>query len=255
MKRTYRFSVMVAALALALSAEARIYQYVDGNGKKVFVDRLSKVPSEYRDQLTSRDELKDTLSAEELKSLDVKANQKLHQLQLNQEKNRIKDYMGKWITPYEFIHNRIVVPVKVVYGARSKNLSLVMDTGASRTVIHRNAVESLNPALRVGGSARVADGSVVNTKTISFDRVEIGPYKSKHVQTMILDYQGGSEQSHGLLGMDFLFNAKYELDRENKLIIWEPELYTEYKEQLRLLEEKEQQLKEGTATPNAQRGE
>lgn len=255
MNKAYRLLVMVAALALTFTAEARIYQYVDANGKKVFVDRLSKVPPEFRDQLTSREELKDRLSSEELKSRDNQANQKLQQLQLSQDKNRIKNYMEQWITPYEFIHNRIVVPVKVVYGSRSKNLSLVMDTGASRTVIHREAVASLNPALRTGGGARVADGSVIKTQSINFDRVEIGPYKSKHVQTMILDYQGGGEQSHGLLGMDFLFNAKYELDKVNQLIIWEPELYAEYKEQLRLLEEKEQQLKEQAAAPKAQRGE
>jgi hypothetical protein len=34
---------------------AQFYEYRDGSGRRVFVDRLSAVPLEYRDQLISRE--------------------------------------------------------------------------------------------------------------------------------------------------------------------------------------------------------
>jgi hypothetical protein len=68
---------------------------------------------------------------------------------------------------------------------------------------------------------------------------------------MVLDYKGGNQQSHGLLGMDFLFNARYELDKKRKLIIWEPELYVQYEERLRDIEEQERLLKESSSQAQA----
>ncbi|MGH1460413.1 MAG: retropepsin-like aspartic protease [Neptuniibacter sp.] len=244
--------VLILGCLVGLSpseSQARIYQYVDDSGKKVYVDRLSKVPPEYLDQLTTREELKDTLSTDELQSMELQADKKLFKLGLNQEKARIKDKLEQWITPYKFIHNSIILPVKVYYGARYKELSLVLDTGASSTVVHKSALSSLNPAFRPGEGARVADGSIVETNNISFDKVIIGPYESKNVMAMVIDFKGGSNTNQGLLGMDFLLYAKYKLDKVNQLIIWEPELYEEYKQRLLDIEEQELQLKNGVAAP------
>ncbi|MFY0677804.1 MAG: clan AA aspartic protease [Neptuniibacter sp.] len=247
MQQVCRALFLLAISINSVLLHAQIYHYQDSSGKKVYVDSLSKVPPEYLDQLTSRDDLKENLTEQEIKRRNYNSAKKSFESELSLEKSRIQEQLDKWITPYKFIKNRVIVPVKVVYGARSKQLSLVMDTGASSTVIHRSAISSLNPSLRRGLGATVADGSYVKTEIVSFDRIEIGPYKSSNIQTMVLDYKGGNEQSHGLLGMDFLFNARYELDKNKSLIIWEPELYVQYEERLKEIEEQERLLKEEPA--------
>ena len=246
-----RLIVLCFLPCFALTVEAEIYQYQDNTGKKIYVDSLSKVPPEYQDQLTSREEQDLNLSPEQIQEIENKVNKTRALYLINRERSKIKAQLKKWITPFQLKGNRIQVPVKVIYGNRSKQLSLVMDTGASVTAIHRNAVESLNPSLRKGAGAVVADGRVVKTQTIRFDRIEIGPYKAKNLVSTVVDYQGNGAQNNGLLGMDFLYQAKYKLDKENNQIIWEPELYSKYQERLKLLDEQEQQLKNDTAAPAA----
>ncbi|WP_415903153.1 retropepsin-like aspartic protease [Neptuniibacter sp. QD29_5] len=244
--------LLSALLVMPTLAEARIYEYVDDNGRKVFVDRLSKIPHKYRDQLESREEKKDKLKPLELEAYQQELNVKQQLLELDKARTDINEAMKKWITPFQFHSNRIVVPVKVVYGARSTQLSLVMDTGASFTVVHKQAIDSLGALLRRGGSARVADGSVVETQKINFDRVEIGPYKAKSVTAGVLDYQGGSTGTDGLLGMDFLYQARYEIDRENKHIVWDPERYKELQDKLVEIDRLEQELRGAPTAPAAE---
>jgi hypothetical protein len=233
----------------ALGVNAEIYQYEDKFGKKIYVDSLSKVPPEYRDQLTSPELQEQNLSQEQLDALDNKVSKTRALYLINREQSKIKDQLKQWITPFSLIANRVVVPVKVTYGYQTKQLSLVIDTGASVTVIHRSAVESFNPSYRKGAYARIADGSVVKTEKITFDRVEIGPYKVNNIVSTVIDYRGGSGGSNGLLGMDFLFNAKYDLDKEKRQIIWEPELYAKYQEKLKQLEVQKQQLRKDAVPP------
>ncbi|WP_415892084.1 aspartyl protease family protein [Neptuniibacter sp. PT8_73] len=241
--------LLSALLIMPTMAEARIYEYVDDNGRKVFVDRLSKIPAKYRDQMETREEKKDKLDPLELQAFNQSTDVKQRQLELDKARSGIKDAMKKWITPFQFHANRIVLPVKVFYGARSTQLSLVMDTGASYTVVHKQAISSLNAQLRKGGAARVADGSVVDTQKIHFDRFEIGPYKAKGVTAGVLDYQGGSSGTDGLLGMDFLYQARYEIDREKKHIVWDPQRYQELQDQLVEIDRLEQELKGAPTAP------
>lgn len=243
--------LLSALLIMPTLAEARIYEYVDDNGRKVFVDRLSKIPAKYRDQMETREEKKDKLDPLELEAFNQNADAKQRQLELDKARSGIKDAMKKWITPFQFHANRIVLPVKVFYGARSTQLSLVMDTGASNTVVHKEAIGALNPQLRKGSGARIADGSVVDTQKVHFDRVEIGPYKAKGVTASVLDYQGGGS-TDGLLGMDFLYQARYEIDRENKHIVWDPERYKELQDKLVEIDRLEQELKGAPTAPAAE---
>ncbi|WP_415887473.1 aspartyl protease family protein [Neptuniibacter sp. QD37_6] len=243
--------LLSALLMMPALSEARIYEYVDDNGRKVFVDRLSKIPAKYREKVETREEQKDKLDPLELQAFNHGATAKQRQFELDKARSGIKDAMKKWFTPFEFHANRIVVPVKVFYGARSTQLSLVMDTGASYTVLHKQAISSLNAQLRKGAAARVADGSVVETQKIHFDRFEIGPYKAKGVTAGVLDYQGRSSGTDGLLGMDFLYQARYEIDREKKHIVWDPQRYQELQDQLVEIDRLEQELKESLTAPAA----
>lgn len=145
-------------------ALAKIYSYTDSSGKKVYVDRLSKVPPQYRDQLKSLDEEKDRLDPLTREQQEKERARKRQILKIYTEKQRLREALEKWITPVSIQSNRITLPVKLFYGARSKNVSLVLDTGASFSVLHKSAVDSLNAQLVEGGAARVADGRVVKVK-------------------------------------------------------------------------------------------
>lgn len=241
--------ILSCVLLYQTPVEARIYEYVDERGKKVFVDRLSKVPAKYRDQLQSRKEQAELLAPEDLKALKKERDLKQLKLKLTHQRRELQDEMRRFITPVDLKYNRITVPVKVVYGARIANLNLVLDTGASSTVIHANAIQSLGAQLNSGGYARVADGRTVEIKQTTFSRVEIGPYTYDNVRSAVIDYQNASIGNHGLLGMDFLLGADYELDRNNRQIIWDPSLYKRLQEKLLALDELEQRLNNPVATP------
>ena len=249
MGKTFITSLLLSSLLLTSSVvQARIYQYTDNNGRKVFVDRFEKVPQKYRSQLAVHDEERETLTPAQTAKIEADRASLNLKLRLDQQKAQIKEAMSKWITDFSFYQNRIVIPVKVRYGGQSKTLSLVMDTGASYTVVHQAAIADLNAQLLPGGSAQVADGSVVQTSKINFDQVDIGPYKSQNIVASVIDFKGGGGSSHGLLGMDFLYNAHYELDRENQKIIWEPEKYEELKQQLLDLKTLEEEMNAPTVS-------
>ncbi|MGK0496974.1 MAG: putative aspartyl protease [Neptuniibacter pectenicola] len=236
-------------LLVSTFSEAKIYQYTDASGRNVYVDRLSKVPAQYRDQLDAREESKDRLSTEALDALAKERDINQLRRKIKTERSKLQAAMKKWITPFTFHANRIQLPIKVVYGARSVRLNLVMDTGASFTVVHQSAIASLGAQLLDAGAARVANGGIVQTQRVNFDRVEIGPYKIPHVSAAVIDYQGESGGSQGLLGMDFLYNAQYELDRENQQIIWAPAHYKKLQGDLLELDKLEQRLLDETASP------
>lgn len=240
-------SVLLLLLFIPTLSDAKIYQYKDDSGRNVYVDRLSNVPAKYRDQLDARDETKDRLSSQALQQLSKERDIKNLQLKITTERSRIKEAMKKWVTPFTFHSNRIQLPIKFVYGARSVILNLVMDTGASFTVVHKSAIGSLGAQLIDAGAARVADGGIVQTQRVNFDRVDIGPYQIPHVSAAVIDYQGNSGGSHGLLGMDFLYNAQYELDRENQQIIWAPVKYQKLQGDLLELDKLEERLLNETA--------
>ena len=232
---------LVALLLMASNAAAQILHYTDSNGRKVFVDSIAKVPAEYRDQLKVRTPQQNRLSQEERAQREVRAGVEQQKLAIRQQKRRIENNLKLWRTPYRYESNRLVIPVKVAYGNRSKTLDLVIDTGATSTVLHKSAIASLQGQLIPGGNARIADGSVIQTQNINLSSVEIGPYKGDNIVASVIEY-GGVGGSQGLLGMDFLYSARYEVDRTRQEIVWNPERFRELQAQLTELEEMEATL-------------
>ncbi|GGO79723.1 hypothetical protein GCM10011348_14710 [Marinobacterium nitratireducens] len=229
-------AVLLAAM-LAVPAQARIYKYVDERGRQVFVDSLSKVPQQFRDQLESREEYSERLSPEAL-SLERSERADLQRSQAQtQQRRKLEQLLRDMETAVKITNNRVLVPVKVVYGGRSAQTRMVLDTGATSTVFHKDALQGLPFVSRAAGHARVAGGGTIQTETVDFDRIEIGPYKVSHVRAFVIDHQGPSAGNDGLLGMDFLMNANYRIDYQRQLILWEPERYTELQSLLQALDQ------------------
>lgn len=65
----------------------------------------------------------------------------------------------------------------------------------------------------------------------------------------VIDFQGAVSGTQGLLGMDFLLNSNYELDRQRSQIIWDVQQYNQLKAELIKLEVLELQLQQEVAAP------
>ncbi len=216
---------LLLTISFCIPASAGIYHYVNEDGRRVYVDNIGRVPHRYRDQLDVLKETSRPVKRDEVQVMQdriLRANRST----LKRNRRRVETEIKRLEMPINIVNNRIIAPVKMVYGSRSVNLDLVMDTGASSTVVHRNAVDSLGGQYEKAGVARVADGRTVPTDRIKLDSVVIGPYEVPRASSLVIDNQNSGGTS-GLLGMDFLLNAKYEIDIERQMVIWEPKLYGE----------------------------
>lgn len=197
-----------------------MFEYRDDKGKRIFVDRIYKVPPKYRDQLTER---KTALQSPEQRA---KATRLQQIAQLETGVRRIDQLLLLASSPISFTNNQIVVPVQVSRGNRSRELKLLLDTGANRTVFHRHTLEDLAAQQREVGAARTASGEAIPLYQAQLDKLQIGPFEISPAQVQMLDFTGTSPHQ-GLLGMDLLSQVKYELDLDAQQLHWAPEQVSE----------------------------
>lgn len=203
------------ALALSLNSSAQLYEYTDPSGRRVFVDRLSAVPLQFRDQLILRDEVVATPQ----QRAETQRLRQINEMQI--ALRRIEQLLNKASSPIHFANNQVIVPVEITQGNRTRELSLLLDTGANRTVFHRSAVAGLVAQDRLIGGAQTASGELISLYQSTVDRLQIGPFEIAPAQVQLLDYQG-SAAHQGLLGMDLLAQVQYQLDLEAGVLQWAP---------------------------------
>ena len=118
--------------------------------------------------------------------------------------------------------NRILVPVTLVNNGIGLDVNLVLDTGASQIVLHRNVADQLNIIALSKGLAQVAGGQKIHVETGQVDYFKVGPFNMEKATAMIIAYEGPSVSYSGLLGMNFLKNVQYTIDYQNQVIHWQP---------------------------------
>jgi clan AA aspartic protease (TIGR02281 family) len=144
-----------------------------------------------------------------------------------------------------------MVPVKVTVGRRNTTLSLILDTGATSTIIHDDALRGLGVGTSKGGRAQVAGGAMIETRKVTLDRFEVGPYKLQSVSASVIEHEQPGRYD-GLLGMDFLRSVKYDIDFERAVVIWERDKYDTAR---RNLEKLQARLEESQTTSVAKQDE
>jgi len=218
------FICLLIPLMLSSSVQAEIHSYIDDRGRKVFVDHPRKIPAKYRDQSRSFQEAEETLSDQQKQDLKLQRSVESKRLKLKQELRKLEKKLASMETAVIIRGNQVIVPVRVIWRGRSADLRLLLDTGASITVLHRNAVAKLNPTARESSYAQVAGGGLIKTERVVFDRLDVGPYKIENKSTAVIENKRAAGFD-GLLGMDILGGTQYEIDFANRKIVWSPDIY------------------------------
>jgi tetratricopeptide (TPR) repeat protein len=117
------------------------------------------------------------------------------------------------------VENRQVwVPVTFEHKGRTVSTWLLMDTGATSTLIPAALARQLGvvPGETTVGRGVLADGSVVRTDNVVLDQVRVGPKEKRNLKVNII-----SSAEVGLLGLDFLGEFLYIVDTKKGVIHWQ----------------------------------
>lgn len=225
---------LLVMLSVSNLVEGAVYHYVDETGRKVYVDRKSQIPEQYRKDIQLRGSEFGKRTSTGLPAVNAKPAP--GEGSLEERIAQVEEYIRKLETPVEVRGNSVIVPVQVRYGARDITLKLVLDTGATTTVVYDKSIEILMATTTPSGRARVADGSVVDMHKIAFSRFKVGPYNMEPATASVLEHKGVLAHD-GLLGMDFLRQTKYEVDFDRNVIVWSLDNYRDAQSLLERLTE------------------
>jgi predicted aspartyl protease len=133
-------------------------------------------------------------------------------------------HVGGSVTPVEIVGNTVFVPVTLSYGSRSTQARLILDTGASVTIISPEIASQLDLRLdqAVLAAVQVVGGGMVEARGVRLQRVAVGPHEKSGMNVAVITTKGPLLQYDGLLGMDFLRGLHYRLDFADKVIRWLP---------------------------------
>jgi hypothetical protein len=170
-------------LIYPMDSQAEFYKYVDKDGRIFYVDDLTKVPPEYMDQVNVYKEKYDHLPADQRKSRLEQEQQQQKALEAEQqrqmelelqqaaekeeaERKRQEQFARQKSieTPVTIKGNRVLVPVTIGNNGIEIEVFLLLDTGASHTVLYRDIADQLNIVTQQKGLSQVAGGQQIYTE-------------------------------------------------------------------------------------------
>jgi predicted aspartyl protease len=214
-------AMLLAGVAVCLAASplgAEFYKYTDKSGRTVYVDEVWKIPAEYQNQVGRYAEKFDHLP-EDQKSQAVESDQERQRAQRQAEID-LQNKMKAMETRVTITNNQIIVPVSFSNGGLEAAAQLILDTGATHTVIYRSFASQLNILSLATGQSKVASGQSVLSEVGKVDVMKVGPIQARDFPVIIMSFEGPPIAYSGLLGMDFLSRVEYVLDYENQVIRW-----------------------------------
>lgn len=182
--------LMFSLALLPAAARADFFQYTDQDGTVVMVDDESKIPAQYR---------KKTRTTKSAPSGESRA------------------------TPVRIRDNQALVPVRINYRNTTVDAWLLLDTGATITMITTGLADRLgiSQASTERRLSQVADGRVVQTFRTRVDSLVVGPKQKYNAEVAIMPSDGPDMGFDGLLGMNFLGEFRYHVDINSHLIEWQ----------------------------------
>ena len=130
-------------------------------------------------------------------------------------------YRSNAPTKVTVIGNSVLVPVTLVYQGNQVDVQLLLDTGASGTVINTEIADRLNVNLSTARKTqgRVLTGAVIEAHQVTLSRITVGPHTKENAVIFVVRHEGPAAEYDGLLGMDVLRGLKYNVDFEKQIII------------------------------------
>ena len=226
-------------LCLTGTVRAEFYKYTDNDGNVYFVDDISQIPEEYRHQIETYRERYDYLPEQDRERLieqerqQTLENQQEIELHLQRSQSEAADERGRQLerdqrkararteTRVFIKDNQILVPVTISNIGIDVTGNLLLDTGASHTVLHRQFAEQLRIITLAKGYAKTAGGQNVYSELGSVDALKVGPIVMKDAHVLILKHEGPPVGYVGLLGMNFLSQVQYSIDYDRQVISWQ----------------------------------
>lgn len=174
-------------------------KYTDRNGITFWVDDENKIPPEYRGQ--------EQASPPKAKSAAEPA---------------VPAAKAKSYTRVAIVKNQIFVPVVLVNKGRKVSAKMILDTGASSTIIYPGLAARLgmnrNPV--AVGLSKIANGSQVTSYQANVDLIQVDGSALRNPEVIIMPSVSDLGVD-GLLGNTFLRFFHFSVDYDNQLIVWD----------------------------------
>jgi predicted aspartyl protease len=223
---------------------AEFYKYVNDEGQIVFVDDKSRIPTRYLNRLEIYEERNDHLSEAERHRLESirrdkdqalqKAGQRWIDNSIRQERVRRQSaerrkaaaerqkYLQRLETRVKIVKNRVLVPAQLGYFGKEVDTWLLLDTGASLIVLHREIADVLGMKPLKAARSQLAGGQTIQSALARLGYIRVGPITMQDARVLIIDHEGEPVEHCGLLGMNFLSRYDYDIDFGRQLVRWEP---------------------------------
>ncbi len=187
-------------LTLPSLTDADIYRWKDKRGEWHFADELDKVPSRYRNQV-EREEFQDAPQGSIPIKEDFPPGQKEETMEADADSAVALPETRQYIIPYKQSPGVLYLDVSI--NDRSP-IPMILDTGATFTVLSRSTAERLDISLK-GVLPRVrtttANG-ITSNYLIRLSSVQVGDARVENVAALIPVQNNIGE--NGLLGQNFL---------------------------------------------------
>ncbi|MGD8266550.1 MAG: aspartyl protease family protein [Desulfobacterales bacterium] len=193
---------------LALPATAEYYRYTDANGQVHFVDDPGQIPDSQLDTLQVYEETPERSSPDPAPPPADGT---------NAVAPSSPDALE---SPVIVRGNQVLVPVVIGYRGREVEALLLLDTGASFTIVHENVARRVMLTGTENREAIVVGGSRIPIRMAQVDYIQVGPYRVSGAQVAIIRHKGPQLARQGLLGMDILQALDYRIDMNRRVIVW-----------------------------------